>query len=44
VFPVDPSEDLLRKDFIDPEGPGRSLMIETFGRTMIKERVLHVSL
>ena len=44
MLPVDPGEDLLRKDFVDPEGSGRSLSIKPFGRTMIEVGVLHVAL
>jgi hypothetical protein len=44
MLPVDPGKDLLRKDFVNPEGPRRPLTIKPFDRTMIKVRVLHVAL
>ena len=44
MLPVDSGKDLLRKDFIDPEGSGRPLPVEPFGRTMIEVGVLHVAL
>jgi hypothetical protein len=44
MLPVDPGEDLLRKDFVDPERSGRPLTVKPFGRTVIKVRVFHVAL